>query len=176
MAFFEEQSTGGLMSVLNDDVNQLERFLDVGANEIIQLITTIVVVIGGFLIAAPSVAWLTVVPIPFIVYGSLKFQRGWPRATPPSANRWASSTASAPTTSAASPPSRATPPRPRSRARRGGKRPVSPRNAAAIRLSSAFVPLIRMVIMSGFIAIMVFGGLLVIKGNSTSASTASWCS
>ena len=35
LGYFEDQSTGGLMSVLNDDVNQLERFLDVGANEII---------------------------------------------------------------------------------------------------------------------------------------------
>jgi ATP-binding cassette subfamily B protein len=31
LGYFEDQSTGGLMSVLNDDVNQLERFLDVGA-------------------------------------------------------------------------------------------------------------------------------------------------
>ena len=30
MAYFEDRSTGGLMSVLNNDVNQLERFLDVG--------------------------------------------------------------------------------------------------------------------------------------------------
>ena len=28
MAYFHEQSTGGLMSILNDDINQLERFLD----------------------------------------------------------------------------------------------------------------------------------------------------
>ncbi|MHC4818946.1 MAG: ABC transporter transmembrane domain-containing protein, partial [Planctomycetota bacterium] len=34
MAYFEDKSTGGLMSILNDDVNQLERFLDVGANEV----------------------------------------------------------------------------------------------------------------------------------------------
>ena len=32
LAHFEDQSTGGLMAILNDDVNQLERFLDVGAN------------------------------------------------------------------------------------------------------------------------------------------------
>jgi ATP-binding cassette, subfamily B, bacterial len=40
MAFFEEQSTGSLMSILSDDINQLERFLDGGANEVIQVITT----------------------------------------------------------------------------------------------------------------------------------------
>src|SRR5688572_33154066 len=31
LAYFEDQSSGGLMTVLNDDVNQLERFLDIGA-------------------------------------------------------------------------------------------------------------------------------------------------
>ncbi|MFT5223381.1 MAG: ATP-binding cassette subfamily B protein, partial [Glaciecola sp.] len=29
-AYFEDRSTGGLLSILNDDVNQLERFLDNG--------------------------------------------------------------------------------------------------------------------------------------------------
>ena len=31
LAWFEDQSTGGLLAILNDDVNQLERFLDMGA-------------------------------------------------------------------------------------------------------------------------------------------------
>ena len=34
------------MAILNDDINQLERFLDEGINDILQLIVTIVV-IGG---------------------------------------------------------------------------------------------------------------------------------
>ena len=165
MAYFEEQSTGGLMAVLNDDVNQLERFLDIGANEIIQLITTIVVVLGAFAILAPSVAWMTILPMPFIIYGSLLFQR---RLAP----RYAavreqvgilnsvlgnnlsgiatvkSYTAEAYEVERIAEESDA----------------YRQRNAAAIRLSSAFVPLIRMFIMAGFIGIMVFGGLLVIRG------------
>ena len=36
LAWFEDQSTGGLLAILNDDVNQLERFLDIGAIEIIR--------------------------------------------------------------------------------------------------------------------------------------------
>ena len=165
MAYFEEQSTGGLMSVLNDDVNQLERFLDVGANEIIQLITTIVVVMAMFLAAAPSVAWMTVLPIPFIVYGSLLFQR---RLAPRYAavreqvgilnsvlgnNLSGIATVKSYTAEAYEVGRIAA----ESEAYRH-------RNAAAIKLSSAFVPLIRMFIMAGFIAIMVFGGLLVIRG------------
>ena len=37
-------------------------------------------------------------------------------------------------------------------------------NSQAIKLSSAFVPLIRMVIVIGFFAIMVYGGILVLDG------------
>ena len=40
MAWFSEQRTGDLLSVLNDDVNQLERFLDHGANDLLQVATT----------------------------------------------------------------------------------------------------------------------------------------
>ncbi len=165
MAYFEEQSTGGLMAVLNDDVNQLERFLDIGANEIIQLITTIVVVLGAFVVLAPSVAWMTILPMPFIIYGSLLFQR---RLAPRYAavreqvgilnsvlgnNLSGISTVKSYTAEAYEVERIA-----------GESDEYRRRNAAAIRLSSAFVPLIRMFIMGGFIAIMVFGGLLVIRG------------
>jgi hypothetical protein len=74
LAYFEDRSTGGLMAVLNDDVNQLERFLDVGANDILQVVATVVVVGGVLLRAAP--AWPgAFLPIPVIVWGSFRFQR-----------------------------------------------------------------------------------------------------
>ena len=41
LSYFEERSTGRLMAILNDDINQLERFLDVGANEILQVLSLI---------------------------------------------------------------------------------------------------------------------------------------
>ena len=49
MDFFENDNTGRLLSILNDDINQLERFLDQGANQIIQLFIT-VLIIGGTMI------------------------------------------------------------------------------------------------------------------------------
>ena len=75
MQWFSEQSTGGLMSILNDDVNQLERFLDQGANDLLQLATTITVVGSIMFILAPEVALLAVIPVPIIVIGSFIFQR-----------------------------------------------------------------------------------------------------
>jgi len=75
MQFFEDRSTGDLMAVLNDDVNQLERFLDNGANEILQMLTTAVLIGGIFFYLAPGIAWLAFVPVPVILWGSFLFQR-----------------------------------------------------------------------------------------------------
>lgn len=75
MAYFESERTGNLMSMLNDDVNQLERFLNRSFNSIVQLIT-LVVFAGWSLI---SVSWqlglISMAPIPFIIWGSVYYQR-----------------------------------------------------------------------------------------------------
>jgi ATP-binding cassette subfamily B protein len=166
MAFFEERSSGGLMAVLNDDVNQLERFLDVGANEILQLITTIIVIGAIFIVIAPEIAWMTILPMPIIIWGSIRFQK---RLEPRYArmreqvgilnsqlsnNLGGIATIKSFTAEA------------HELARVGVEsNEYRNRNREAIALSAAFVPLIRMVIMAGFIAIMVAGGRMVIMGN-----------
>lgn len=75
MAYFEEQRTGNLMSMLNDDVNQLERFLNGSFKEIIQLI--ILVIVAGW--ALFSFSWelgvISMSAIPFIMWGSFLYQR-----------------------------------------------------------------------------------------------------
>ncbi|MBD0266496.1 MAG: ABC transporter, partial [Tolypothrix sp. Co-bin9] len=75
LAYFEDRSTGGLMSILNDDINQLERFLDSGATEILQVLTTVVIIGSVFFVLAPSVAWMSMLPMPFILWGSMAFQK-----------------------------------------------------------------------------------------------------
>ncbi|MBP7964850.1 MAG: ABC transporter ATP-binding protein [Caldilineaceae bacterium] len=165
MAYFEDRSSGGLMAILNDDINQLERFLDGGANEIYQLVTTVIVIGAIFLYSAPSVTWMAVLPMPFVFWGSLVFQR---RLAPRYAsvreqvgilngqlsnNLGGIATIKSFTAEA------------HESARIGGlSDEYRQRNRAAIVLSSAFVPLIRMVIVVGFTSIMVFGGRLVITG------------
>ncbi len=75
MAYFESERTGNLMAMLNDDVNQLERFLNSSFNSLVQL-TTLVIVAGWSLI---NVSWilglLSMLPIPFIIWGSIYYQR-----------------------------------------------------------------------------------------------------
>jgi len=48
-------------------------FLDVGANDLIQVSTTVVVV--GRLLYSGSGVWMAMLPIPFILWGSIAFQR-----------------------------------------------------------------------------------------------------
>ncbi len=75
MSFFEEDNTGRLLTILNDDINQLERFLDHGANQILQLLTTVLIVGAAMFALAPTVAFLAFIPIPLILWGSIKFQK-----------------------------------------------------------------------------------------------------
>ena len=64
MSFFENDSSGRLLAILNDDINQLERFLDHGANQLIQLFVTVVIVGGSMAWLAPGVAIFAFIPIP----------------------------------------------------------------------------------------------------------------
>jgi len=165
MAYFEDRSTGGLMAILNDDVNQLERFLDIGANEILQIATTVIVVGGMFIVLVPSVSWLAVLPMPFIVWGSLHFQK---MLEPKYAKvrervgflngQLANNLGGIATIKSFTAEKHEI-----EHIRQESNR-YRQSNRDAIALSSAFVPLIRMMIVVGFIGIMVYGGQLAIGG------------
>ncbi len=165
LAYFEDRSTGGLMSILSDDINQLERFLDVGANDIIQVTTTSIVIGTAFAILAPSVAWMTILPIPFILWGSVAFQR---RLAPryadvrekvslingQLANNLTGITTIKSFTAEEYEIGRIE--RESQAYRQSNKR--------AIALSAAFIPLIRMIILFGFSGILLYGGMDVVAG------------
>jgi ATP-binding cassette subfamily B protein len=165
MAYFHDQSTGGLMSVLNDDVNQLERFLDGGANDIIQVSTTAVVICVTFFVLAPSVAWMAMLPIPIILWGSFKYQRllqpryAEVRERVGLLNGQLSNNLSG----IATIKSFATEAYETERIR-GESDAYRQANRNAIRLSSGFSPLIRMVIVVGFTATLIWGGKLTLDG------------
>ncbi len=165
MAYFEDQSTGGLMAVLNDDINQLERFLDIGANDVVQILTTVLVIGGIFFFIAPSVAWMALVPMPFIIWASMRFQKLLaPRYLAVREqvgvinHHLANSLSGIATIKSFTAEAYET-----LRLRVDSDDYVE-RNRRAIRLSSAFTPMIRMVIVCGFIAITVAGGQLVFEG------------
>jgi ATP-binding cassette, subfamily B, bacterial len=74
LAYFEDRSTGTLLSILNDDINQLERFLNFGAQDLISFFTRVLAVGFSFVFLAPGIAWLAMLPIPFILWGAFAFQ------------------------------------------------------------------------------------------------------
>ena len=75
VAYFENQRTGNLMSILNDDINQLERFLNSVFNEIIQLITLVIFASWALLSTSLQLGLLGMIPIPMIILGSFYYQR-----------------------------------------------------------------------------------------------------
>lgn len=165
LAYFEERSTGGLMSILSDDINQLERFLDVGANDLIQVATTVIIIGGAFFILAPSVAWMAMLPMPFILWGSIAFQRllapryAAVREKVSLLNSQLANNLSGITTIKSF----------TTEAYEVGRIQILSQayrhsNERAIALSAAFVPLIRIIILLGFSATLLFGGLEAANG------------
>ena len=75
MAWFEDASTGNLVAILNDDINQLERFLDGGANALIQVVAAVMAVGAVFFYLSPPIALMAFTPIPIIVIGAFWFLR-----------------------------------------------------------------------------------------------------
>ena len=171
MEWFGEQSKGELMSILNDDINQLERFLDKGANEILQVSTTVVIIGAIFLYISPTIALYSICAIPFIVIGSFMFQsRIAPRYTKVrkevgllnallSNNLSGISTIKSFTTEELE----------IERVRKASQA-YREANRDAIKLSAAFVPLIRMAILVGFTGTLLHGGLITLEGKMAIAS------
>jgi len=165
LGFFEDRRSGDLMAVLNDDVNQLERFLDIGANEVIQMFTTVILIGTAFFIIAPSVAWLAFLPVPIIIWGSFRFQRRIEpryevvREQAAAINSLlANNLGGIATIKAFTAENREV-----ARINLESDR-YRAANSAAIKLSSAFSPLIRVAILVGFTATLVWGGFLVLDG------------
>ena len=165
LRWFEDRSTGGLLAILSDDVNQLERFLDGGANDIIQLAVTATTVTIAFFLISPSVAWLAMLPVPIVILGSIWFQK---RLEPRYAEvrsqvgnlnaRLANAISGIATVKSFTAES--------AELRRVGaeSEEYAARNRRAIVLSAAFSPLIRVVIMAGFLVTLLYGGWLALQG------------
>ena len=165
MAYFEDNNSGELISILNDDVNQLERFLDGGANDIIQTAVTVLLVGGVFFYLSPVIALLAFTPIPVIVWGAFYFLR---RATPlyadvrekvgKIASRLANNIGGIATIKSFTAEAR------EARALAEASEEYVQANSRAIAVSSAFIPVIRMAILAGFLFTFVYGGMQALKG------------
>jgi len=73
--YFDNHRTGHTMTILNDDVNQLEGFLSEGFNNLIQLL--ILFIFSGVVLFSTSwqLATIGLIPVPLIIIGSLVYHK-----------------------------------------------------------------------------------------------------
>lgn len=165
MGWFDERQKGDILAILNDDINQLERFLDKGANDLLQVTTTVIVVGAVFLAISWEVALFAVLPIPVIIWGSFLYQRSLEpryaevRNTAGRLNALLENDLSGMSTIQSFTAEDR-------ELKRVEELSNEYRNAnkKAIRLSVAFVPMIRMAILCGFTATLLLGGWFTLEG------------
>ena len=165
MGWFDERQKGDILAILNDDINQLERFLDKGANDLLQVSTTVLVVGAVFIFISWEVAMLAIIPIPLIVWGSFKYQRSLEpkyadvRNAAGKMNALLENDLSGMSTIQSFTAEEMEVARVKELSE-----DYREANRKAIRLSAAFTPLIRMAILCGFTATLLLGGWFTLEG------------
>ncbi len=164
--WFEDQKTGNITAILNDDINQLERFLDNGANDIIQIIVSTLAIGGVFFYISPMVAIVAVLPVPIILLVASFFQKNLEpryirvRDAAGSLNSTIFNNLLGILTIKSFTSENVEEQRV---AELSSKYQGS--NQDAIRVSSAFVPVVRMGVLSGFLGTMILGGMMALSGS-----------
>ena len=75
MAFFDDHKTGEVMSVLNNDVNQLESFLSEDLQSGVRIVVTSLVIGAITLYLHWQLALVTLTMVPMLAYASYRFQQ-----------------------------------------------------------------------------------------------------
>jgi len=165
LAWFEQRRTGNLMSVLNDDINQMERFLNGGANDLIQVLTGSLLVFAVFFTLATKVALLALLPIPAIVYGAFWFQRRLAsryarvrEAAGALNSRLNNNLLGIATIKAYAAEEY------EARHIAEASDEYRSANGEAIRFSAAITPVIRLAILAGFTVTLLYGGMMALRG------------
>ena len=159
-----KQRSGRLMAVLNEDVNQIERFLNTGANDLIQVILSSLLVGAVFFVLTAELAVLAILPVPIILLGAFWFQK---RLAP----RYAAAREAAATVSARldnnlhgmATIQAYTAEAFESSHVAAASDQFRQKNSAAIRFSAAITPVIRVAILFGFVATLLYGGWLTLN-------------
>jgi len=160
-----EERSGRLMAVMNEDVNQIERFLNTGANDLIQVFVSSLLVGAIFFSLTASTAVMALLPVPLILIGAFWFQkRLYPRyasvreAAAALSNRLSNNLGGMSTIQAYTAESF------EAAHLEAASAEFRERNRAAIRYSAAITPVIRMAILCGFVMTLLYGGYLVLNG------------
>ena len=174
--FFEEHRLGQTLAMLNDDVNQLERFLNNAFNEIVQL--CVLVLFAGTVLFSinPALAVLGMLPLPIIVLGSLKFSRILePRYRKVRASVGDVSSRLENNIGGMTVIKSFTAERYEAARVEAASEGYRKANYDAIKLTAVFVPIIRMGIALGFAATIILGGWFVMRESLTAGELVLFC-
>lgn len=166
LAYFERNRSGNLLAILNEDINQMERFFNGGFNSVIQVFSGTLMVGAVFFFLTKELAFLALIPVPFILYGAFWFQSRLAtrytsvrEAAGALATRLNNNLQGIATVKAyAAEEIEARHIAEASDDYRG-------KNAEAIRLSAAITPVIRMAILAGFTVTLLYGGFMTLNGD-----------
>ncbi|WP_141733847.1 ABC transporter ATP-binding protein [Oligoflexus tunisiensis] len=171
LSWYEKQNSGRLLSILNDDVNQVERFLNEGTHKFIQLFVSSLLVSAVFFYLSPLVAVFALLPIPLILYGGFRFRgrlAGRYAAVREAASmlgaRLSGIITGVVTIRAAVAEDEQV------QLVHESSQNYIETNRQAIALSSAFVPIIRMSVLAGFLFTLVLGGWQTLQGELSPAA------
>ncbi|MBT5078915.1 MAG: ABC transporter ATP-binding protein [Candidatus Marinimicrobia bacterium] len=165
LSWYENENIGNITAILNDDVNQLERFLDSGINSIIQIIISTIVVGAVFFYISPLIACIAIMPIPIILIIAFFFQKNLnPRyqAVRNAAGN-ISTTVFNNLLGIQTIKSFIQEKTEKERLKKISQ-DYQNKNKHAIKLSSAFVPIVRMGVLSGFLGTMILGAFMALNG------------
>ncbi|MCF6229050.1 MAG: ABC transporter ATP-binding protein/permease, partial [Planctomycetes bacterium] len=174
--FFEEHRLGKTLAMLNDDVNQLERFFNTAFARIVQMLVLFAfagVVLFGI---SPTLAGLGLIPVPVIIFGSLKFSKSLqPRykkvreSVGEVASRLENNIGGILVIKSFTAEDYEA-----GRVEEASKA-YRDANFNAIKLNAMFVPLIRMAIALGFGVVIAVGGWFVMQGQLTAGELVLFC-
>ena len=165
LAYFERNRSGNLLAILNEDINQMERFLNGGANDLIQVFVGSLMVGAVFFFITEQLAFLALIPVPFILYGAFWFQsRLAPRYTAVRVAAGALAARINNNLQGITTVKAYTAEDYEAGHIRDASDAYRARNADAIHWSAAITPVIRMAILAGFTVTLLYGGLLALDG------------
>lgn len=74
LGFLEGERTTAVARVLTADIDQFGRFLANQANYLVRVMTTLGLLVFVFLVFAPGIAWLALLPVPIVAWLSIYYQ------------------------------------------------------------------------------------------------------
>ena len=165
LAYFERNRSGNLLAILNEDINQMERFFNGGFNSLIQVFFGSVMVGGVFFFLTKELAFLALIPVPFILYGAFWFQSRLARryisvreAASALVTRLNNNLLGIAIVKAYAAEEI------ESQHIRSASDAYRQKNVEAIRLSAAITPVIRIAILAGFTVTLLYGGFMTLNG------------